>query len=171
MKFLLTAITKDGEQYKETLEANDRFAAYREVRTRGDRVVELKEQSDGTLAKFLFSGGALSGISLDEKVMFARNLAAMLEAGLTISRALSVVERQTSNRRLKEIVSLLSAAVKRGDTFSAALSGFEGIFSPLFVSMVHAGEESGKLAESLRVVAIQMQRASSLTKQIRGSLI
>ncbi len=95
----------------------------------------------------------------------------MLEAGLTSSRALAVMERQTKNTRLKSVIGALIADVKRGSTFSSALSKFTGVFSPLLVSMARAGEESGKLAGSLRVVATQMERASNLTKKIKGALI
>ncbi len=171
MKFRFSAVTKDGDTYEEVLEASDRFAAYRDIRARGDRVVELAEESKSGFWSLSFLSGLFSSISLDEKVVLARNLAAMLEAGLTVSRALSVMERQSKNARMKAVVSALIADVKRGTTFSSALSKFERVFSPLFVSMARAGEESGKLAESLRVVALQMERASNLTKKIRGALI
>ena len=114
---------------------------------------------------------ALNRVSSDEKVVLTRNLAAMLEAGLTTSRALAVMEKQSKNPRLKQVLSALIADVGRGDTLSSAFNKFPNVFSPLLISMVRAGEESGKLSESLRVVSTQMERANNLKKKIRGALM
>jgi type IV pilus assembly protein PilC len=169
--YKVTAVAADGEMYHEVVEAADRFAVYRDIRTRGDRVLELKEATRGTSFSLDWLTGILSSISLDEKVILTRNLAAMLDAGLTISRALGVMERQSKNRKLKSVLGSMIGEVKGGATFSSALTKFPNIFSSLLISMVKAGEESGKLAESLRVVSEQMQRTSNLTKKIRGALI
>src|SRR3989338_5554054 len=122
MQFKVTAVTKDGDTYQEAVEAPDRFAVYRDIRARGDRVIELEEKSLKNL--FSFSGllDSFGTISTDEKVILVRNIAAMLEAGLTTSRALSVMERQSKNKRLKAIIGVLIAEVKRGGTFSSALA-------------------------------------------------
>lgn len=169
--YKVTAVAADGEMYHEVVEAADRFAVYRDIRTRGDRVLELREATRGTSFSLDWLTGILSSISLDEKVILTRNLAAMLDAGLTISRALGVMERQSKNQKLKSVLGSMIGDVKGGATFSSALTKFPNIFSSLLISMVKAGEESGKLAESLRVVSEQMQRTSNLTKKIRGALI
>ncbi len=173
MKFRFSALTKDGDTYEEVLEAPDRFAVYRDIRERGDKIIELKEIARGwsLSAALSFVNNLFNSVSLDEKVVVARNLAAMLEAGLTTSRALSVMERQTKNPRLRSVLGALVSEVKRGSTFAGALEKFTDVFPPLLISMTKAGEESGKLAESLRVVAVQMERASNLTKKVRGALI
>ncbi len=171
MKFKVRAISKDNESYTEFIEAADRFQVYKDIRDRGDRVTDLEAASSG----FSFSLSSLEElfqrISLDEKVVLTRNLAAMIDAGLTVSRALSVMERQTKNPRLKKTIEALGADVNRGSAFSAALGKFPSVFSPLMISMTRAGEEAGKLAESLRVVGLQMERASNLTKKVKGALI
>ncbi|MEK9177244.1 MAG: type II secretion system F family protein, partial [Patescibacteria group bacterium] len=169
-KFRVIAVTKDEEKYNEVVDAPDRFAVYRDLRGRGDRIIELTEEG-----KRGFSLSALlelfESVPQDEKVILARNLAAMLEAGLTTSRALSVMERQSSSKRLKRVLGAVIADVRRGSPLSQSLQQFPSVFSQLMVSMVRAGEESGKLAESLRVVAEQMEKASNLTKRIRGALM
>ena len=171
MKFLLTALGKDGDTYSETIEAADRFAVYRDVRARGDRVVDLKEETFASVLSLSFLNNLLHSVSLDEKVVLTRNLAAMLEAGLTTSRALGVIDRQSKNPRLKSVMNAVSADVKRGATLSSGFARFPNVFPPLLVAMVRAGEESGKLADSLRVVSTQMENSSNLTKKIRGALI
>lgn len=164
-KFSVTAVTKDDEKYHEVVEAEDRFQIYRDIRSRGDRVIDVADESTrswfslGSLFSFLGS------VSLDEKVLLTRNIAAMLEAGLTTSRALGVMERQVTNKRLRSVLGSLIGEVKGGGTLSVALSKFPDVFPQLLVSMVKAGEESGKLAESLRVVSEQMQKMSALTKK------
>lgn len=170
-QFTVTAVTKDEEEYHEVVEAADRFQVYRDIRTRGDRVIDLEEKSNKNWLSLDAVTGLFGSISLDEKVVLTRNMAAMLEAGLTTSRALGVMERQTKNRRLKTVLGSLIGEVKGGGTLSTALSKFPDVFPALLVSMVKAGEESGKLADSLRVVSDQMLKMSALTKKIRGALI
>ncbi|MBX9765537.1 type II secretion system F family protein [Patescibacteria group bacterium] len=171
-KFKVSVVGKDGEKSQEVVEAVDRFAVYRDVRERGERVLEISEES--STSEYLspsFITALLNPVAMDDKVVLTRNLAAMLEAGLTTSRALSVMERQSKNPYLKSIIGSLIADVKRGSTLSSALAKFPNTFSSLMVSMTRAGEESGKMAESLRVVGTQMERASNLTKKIKGALI
>jgi type IV pilus assembly protein PilC len=170
-KFKVTAVSKGEEEYHEVVEAEDRFAVYRDIRARGDRVLTLEDMSTTSwysLDKLLSLVGS---VSLDEKVLLTRNMAAMLDAGLTTSRALGVMEKQTKNNRMKHHLGSLIGEVKAGGTLSTALAKFPDVFPQLLVSMVRAGEESGKLAESLRVVSVQMQKMSALTKKIRGAMI
>ncbi len=170
-KYHVSAVAKDNKPYEEIIEAPDRFDVYKQVRERGDHLTSLTEDQK----KSLFSLDSLSvifqGVNADEKVVLTRNLAAMLEAGLTTSRALSVMERQSKNPRLKLILKSITAEVGRGSPLSVAFSKFDNVFSPLLISMVRAGEESGKLSESLRVVSTQMEKTSTLKKKIRGALM
>lgn len=171
-KFKVSVAGKDGEKSQEVIEAVDRFAVYRDVRERGERVLEIEEET--STSQFLSSSfitSLLNPIALDDKVVLTRNLAAMLEAGLTTSRALSVMERQSKNPYFQSIIGSLIAEVKRGATLSSAFAKYPSVFSQLMISMTRAGEESGKLAESLRVVGTQMERASNLTKKVKGALI
>jgi type IV pilus assembly protein PilC len=169
--FHISAITKEGDTYAEVVESVDRFTVYREIRQRGDTLVSIKEEGRGIGTFFEMLNNVFAGISDDEKVVLTRNLAAMLEAGLTTSRALGVMEKQTKNKKLKSVLSSLANEVKRGGTFSAGLAKFKTIFPALLISMVKAGEESGKLAQALRVVSVQMDRANRLKKKIRGALL
>lgn len=170
-KYRVTAITNEGDTYTETIEAEDRFSVYRDYRNRGDRVLNLAEESSRKLFSLSFFRNIFEPVSQDEKVILVRNLAAMLEAGLTSSRALGVMERQTPSKRLKKIVGGVIADVRRGSTLSQSFGKYPDVFSSLLISMVRSGEESGKLSESLRVVAMQMERASALSKKIRGALM
>lgn len=169
-KFNITAVNASRESYHESIDAPDRFAVYRDIRERGDHIVALDEVKPKKFFSLDLSF-SFSGVSGDEKVIVTRNLAAMLEAGLTTSRALSVMEKQSKNKRLKSVLRAIVADVERGSPLSLALSKFTDVFSPLLISMVRAGEESGKLAEGLRVVSLQMEKASMLKKKIRGAML
>lgn len=171
MKFKVTAITQTGETYSDIIDGNDRFAVHHDIRERGDRVLELREIRANNLFSLDSILEIFHTISLDEKVIFVRNLATMLDAGLTISRSLEIAKRQTRNIHLQEILIEIITSVKKGETFSTALSAFPKVFTSLLVSMVRAGEESGKLTESLRVASIQMERASNLQKKVKSALI
>lgn len=171
MKFRVTVKKENGVEEKRVVSAPSRFAVYADVEKNGGMVVALEEGAGGLSLPSWANVQLTSGVKTEERIVFTKNLAAMLTAGLTLSRALSVIERQTSNKGLKKIVQDLEEEVKKGTSFYEALSRHKNIFSQLFISMTKAGEESGTLAESLRVVAKQMDRSFTLTRKIRGAMI
>jgi type II secretory pathway component PulF len=95
----------------------------------------------------------------------------MISAGLALSRALSVQERQAHNKKFKAIIKSLNTEINKGHSLSEALALYPKVFSSIFVSMVKAGEESGGLSEALRVVSIQIENSYRLTKKIQGAMI
>jgi type IV pilus assembly protein PilC len=110
-------------------------------------------------------------VSEYEKILFARNLGAMLAAGLPLARALSVMERQTRNQKLAGTLSEVTSSIRKGDALHAALAKFPRMFSKLFIAMVRAGEEGGDLPASLAVISEQMERMYNLKKKVRGALM
>lgn len=169
--FKYKAVNRDGQAYEATMEAPDRFVVYRKIKENGDNIIyanEVRSQLAVSLAKF---NTMFSRVKTHEKIIFARNLAAMIEAGLSVTRALAVMEKQTKNKKLKVILQELNEDISRGQSLSESMRQRKDTFSTLFVSMVKAGEESGNLAGSLKVVAIQMEKAYQLTKKVRGALM
>jgi type IV pilus assembly protein PilC len=165
---------KDGNKVTNTVTATDRFAVYSIARDLGHSVASIDEGSKLVIKKLLNIDRInyfLSRVKQDELVMVTRNLGSMLTAGLTVSRALSVIERQTKNPRLKGVTKRIVERINQGDQFNQALSEFPEVFDNLYVAMVKAGEESGSLAESLKTLAVQMERASNLKKKIKGAMI
>lgn len=168
-----TTIRKEGQPDEiRTIEADSRFAVYSLVRNEGGVVALIEEQSAfsfRSLARYNISIG--TGVKRIEIIQTAKNLSAMLSAGLSISRALSVIERQSSNKSLKVIATGLSDAVRKGASFHESLAAYPKVFPEIFVAMVRAGEESGSLSDSLTVVALQMERSEELIRKIRGAMI
>lgn len=174
MKFTYTGTTKDGKAIKETVDASDRFAVYDLARENGVVVTNVKEKGKFDLKELLKMekiNAFLTRVKQDELVLMTRNLGSMLTAGLPLSRALSVIERQSKNPRLKLIIRDVGDRVKKGDQFNEALSAHSKIFDDLYVAMVRAGEEGGGLAEALQLLSVQMERASNLRKKIKGAMI
>lgn len=170
-KFAYTAEKAGGEVYKGTAEARDRFELYGIVRQEGGKIISVEETGVGGWRSIAYWNSRLTRITEYEKILFARNLGAMLAAGLSLSRALSVIERQTKNAKLAGVVSSITSDVRRGETLHAALAKFPRVFPDLFAAMVRAGEEGGDLPQSLQVVSDQMERMYALKKKIRGAMI
>lgn len=173
-KFTYVGKNAEGAEVRETVEADDRFAVYEIAHTNGhtvDTVVDARSFDFNALMRLEWLNMLLSRIKQDEMVMLTRNLAAMLRAGLPLSRALSVSDRQSKNPKLKATLRTLNASLNTGKAFSEALGAFPTVFTRLYVAMVRAGEEGGKLAESLEILALQMERTSTLRKKVKGAMV
>lgn len=170
MKFTVMVRTADGKKEKRAIDAASRFEVYSAVESAGG-VVESISEGGGSMMPAWFNISIGGGIKTEEKITFTKNLSAMLIAGLTLSRALSVIERQATKKALIQVSQDLSAAVKKGSSFHEALAAHPKVFSELYIAMTRAGEESGTLADSLKAVAQQMERSHTLAKKIKGAMI
>lgn len=171
MKYRVTVRKEGVPNEVRTMEAPSRFAVYEQVQKEGGSVVELKERASRLdfLARLNISFG--TGIKRIEIIRVAKNLSAMLSAGLSISRALSVIERQSGNKHLKKVIVGLSESIKKGSSFHEALAEYPKVFPEIFIAMARAGEESGSLIDSLNTVALQMDRSEELVRKIKGAMI
>lgn len=170
--FIFKAKKPDGEIYSGEKDAADRFELYHMIKESGEEIVSVKERASRRVLLVLAPITAFLGrVKTIEKINFARNLGSMLEAGLALSRALFVLERQTHNNKLKKILSEIIEEIDRGANFSDALAKHSRVFPQVFISMVRAGEQSGTLADSLKVVAEQMDNSYALERRVRGALI
>ena len=173
-KFTYIGTNSAGDKVEQTVEAADRFAVYAVARTEGHTISSVSEASVFSPGRFLnldAINAKLSRVKGDELVMVTRNLGSMVTAGLTVSRALSVIERQTKNPKLKMVVTKMIARINKGDGFAESLKEFPDVFNDLYVAMVRAGEEGGNLATTLQTLAIQMDRTNTLKKKIKGAMI
>lgn len=172
MLFSYKAVKADGSEYESVAEAVDKFALFREVHAKGDTVVFAHEkvESKKSGASFSLSLGP-RGTKMADRIMFAKNLSAMLKAGLPLARALLVLERQMTSKAWKPIFPSLQGDLSKGVALSVALAKFPKTFAPVFVSMVAAGQESGSLADALLIVGGQLERAHQLSKKIKGAMM
>jgi type IV pilus assembly protein PilC len=171
--FIYKAKRLNGEVYKGEKDAKDRYDLYKLLRESDEDVLDVKEGNGGFsfLKKGNISLSFLKNVKTQEKINFARNLGSMITAGLALSRALNVMERQAKNGEMKRILIELQKSISEGKTLSQSMSSFKKVFSSLFISMVSAGEQSGSLAESLRIVGTQMDKTYSLQRRVRGAMM
>jgi len=169
--FTYKAIKKgEKESYEGKVEAKDRFDVYAIVRKEGAQILSVKEATTSSeyankITQFL------SRVSESSKIIFMRNLGAMIRAGLTVSRALTVMERQTKNPKFKGILGEMHKDIEEGGDLNSSMNKHLDVFSPLMVAMVKAGEESGSLADSCTIIAEQAERTYELKKKVRGAMI
>jgi len=171
MKFSVT-IQKEGvPNQTRTIEAASHFAVYDQIQKEGGVVVSITDNAGGFTPPSWFSISIGTEVKRAEIVRLTKNVSAMLSAGLPLARALSVIERQSSNKYLKKIAAGLSESIKKGSSFTEALAQYPKVFPEIFIAMARAGEESGSLANSLNVIALQMERSEELARKIRGAMI
>lgn len=172
MKFEVKVANQDGVIESKEMESVSKTALYEEIRSGGGKLISAKEKGEGTLTAIVNKiDGIIGSVKLQEKIIFARNVAAMLAAGLALSRAIAIMERQTRNQKFKKILASMNEEISKGGTFSSALAKYPDVFPMIFVSMVRAGEESGSLGNALQVIADQFEKNYLLQKKIRGAMI
>lgn len=173
-KFTYSGEDQEGNKVTQEVTADDRYAVYDIARQSGHRILNIDESNSSGVGKWLDMdkiNAKLSRVKADELVMVTRNLGSMLTAGLTVTRALSVIERQSTNPKLKKVIKEIIEKINNGGQFYEALKDSPEVFSDLYIAMIKSGEESGNLAESLKTLSVQMERASNLTKKIKGAMI
>lgn len=168
MQFKVRYKIESGEMAQKLFEADDRYSLYKNLKKENITPSEIIEEKKKIEINLPFFGRSLK---MHDKVIFARNLGSMLKAGLSLSRALQVIEKQAKSKKLKTIASTLNASVASGKTLNESLTKFPENFNNLFVSMVKAGEESGSLSEALTIVSSQMDKSYQLQRKVRGAMI
>lgn len=156
--------TTDGE-----LEAKDKFALFHAIKKDGITIVSAEEIKKGPLS-FSYSLPFIGGVKQHDKIVFAKNLSSMIQAGLPITRGLSIMERQ-SKGELKKILVSLNESLAKGMTLSDGMVMHPAMFDKLFISMVRAGEEAGNLAIALKNIGLQMEKSYQLSRKVRGALM
>lgn len=169
--FTFKAKNSDGEIYKGEKDVADRFELYKILRESNSEIIEYKERSSAKGIHLDMNIAFLSRVKMIEKINFARNLGLMLVSGLSLSRALAVIEKQSKSKFFKSILTEVMTEVNKGSTFSDALSMHPKVFPQIFSSMVHAGEQSGTLSESLKSIAGQMESSYNLERRVRGAMM
>src|SRR5918999_758827 len=160
------ALDKQGEIVQDKLEGSGEMAVAQELRQQGLMVIDVKEQSvaqKDILAPF-------KGIRLADLVVFSRQLATMINAGLPLVRALYILSEQTENPKLVDVVVAVRKDVEAGLSLAESLEKHPKVFSRLYVEMVKAGEIGGILDGVLLRVADQLEREQDLKRKIRSAM-
>jgi len=167
-EFAYDAINAQGLLTSGVISAPDVSTAREQLQSRGLLPSSLSERA---------AAGEDSMGSMFKKVkpkslqVFARQLATMIEAGVSVVAALVTLEEQTDDKYLKEVVGEVRADVESGMIFSRALARHPKVFSDLFVAMVAAGESSGTLDTVLDRVASQIEKETKLRRRVKGAMV
>ena len=112
-----------------------------------------------------------SKVKLDDLVIFSRQLATMIDAGIPLVKSLGILSDQIEHKNLKNIVQMVRRDIEAGTNFCDALAKHPAVFSDLFINMARAGEASGMLDEVLDRLASYLEKSSALARKIRSSLV
>jgi type IV pilus assembly protein PilC len=166
--FAYSAISIDGLETVGEIHAPDLEAAREQLRIRGLLAHSLRELpsagEDGLRTAF-------KTIKPRSMQVFSRQFATMIEAGLNIVAALVILEEQTDDRYLAEVIAELRADVEGGLLLSQAMARHPKVFDELYVSMVQAGEASGLLDQVLDRVAEQIEKATKIKRRVKGAMV
>lgn len=168
--FAYQARDEKGATKKGTLEAADQTAAATALSQKGMVVISISESA--AVKKKGGVGGAkkVAPIPETEMVMFTRQLATMIDAGLPLVQSLSALTEQTNNKAFKEVLQELTSIIETGEQLSTTLQKYPTVFDRLYVNMVRAGESGGALAEILDRLASYMESSSRLKKKVKSAM-
>src|SRR5205085_8070416 len=138
------------------------------LRTKGLVVVDIEERSNPDAADLL---GRFRRVKAEDLVIATRQLSTMVSSGMSLLRALYVIEEQTENAKLKETLVEVRKDVVAGLALSDALNKHPDVFNDLYVAMVAAGESGGILESTLQRVADQLEKDAALRRQIRAAMV
>lgn len=169
-KFNYKARDNSGKTTEGMIEAANKqqvFELLKKYNLLATQVVEKKESS------LPFKIPFLERIPFKEKVIFSRQLATMIDAGLSIVQSLKILAEQekVKNKKFAEIIEELAADIEGGLSFSASLKKHPKVFTPIYTSLVESGEASGNLDDVLNRIAEQMEADYDLKGKIRGAMM
>lgn len=155
-----------NKMVKATVQADSENAAAKLLIAQGFTPLDIKEVSeDGTFF------GRLSGrITTKDKIVFTRQLATLIGAGLPLSQSMHTVLEQTTNKRLQGVIEDIVASIEGGKTLTDSFAKHPEVFDKVFLALISAGEASGTLDDSLRRVAAQQEKDAATMSKIKGAL-
>jgi type IV pilus assembly protein PilC len=161
--FSYTAKDNQGLKLTGVLEAADQSEAIGILHKKGLIVIGVKEERAKRAAE--------GRVKLDELVVFSRQLATMVESGITLVQALHILSEQSENKVLSGVTLKIKEDIESGSSLHEAMAKHGKIFSNLYINMVKAGETSGMLDEILDRLASYLEKASALQRKVQSSLV
>ena len=157
--------TVSGREIRNSVDAATEQAAIAALLNRNMLVLSIQEK--------VGKQGRTSGgrVGLADLVIFTRQLATMIDAGLAMVQSLQALADQTTNKIMRDVIRDVCARVESGDSFSEALQKHPKAFSRLYVCMVAAGEQGGLLAEILSRLAVYLENTARLRKKVKSAMM
>ncbi len=169
-RYFYQAKSLEGKEESGSLIAKNERQLARALREKGYFLISTRAEREEKVAKLnIFE--KLMGVPFQEKLFFTRNLEVMARTGVPLPRAFVILAQQTKSKKFSEALKKISEKIIKGESISSALSSFPGIFSSLFQETLKVGEETGKLEDSLKVLAKEMEREYTLRSQVKTAMI
>lgn len=159
--------SKTGEKIKAEVQADSEVAAAKLIRESGLAPLEIVPKdaaNDNIISRFM------NKVKVKDRILFARQLSTLIDAGLPLVQSLRSVLEQTQSKPLKVVISRVIGDVESGQSFSAALSQHPKVFNQIFVNLVAAGETSGTLDKALERIAFQQEKDAEIMSKVRGAM-
>src|SRR5437016_3331255 len=166
--YAYSAINAEGIELAGEIHAPSPAAAREQLRVRGllaERLDELPARGEESVRT------AFKKVKPKSLQIFSRQFATMIDAGLNVVSSLVILEEQTHDQYLSEIIGELRADVEGGMLLSEAMARHPKIFSRLYVSMVEAGEAAGILDQVLDRVALQIEKDTQIRRRVKGAMM
>ena len=172
--FKYTGRNVNGSQVKGNMEAGNSAAVAEQLLSKNITPISIsaaaEKKSDGIAGKDVSELLGLSRVSLDELIIFSRQMYALMRSGVPILRAINGMEEASNSAPLKKALTDISKQLQGGYTLSSALNQHPDIFSSLFVSLIHVGENTGQLEESFLKLTEYLEREQATKKRIKTAL-
>jgi type IV pilus assembly protein PilC len=165
--YVFKAMDMTGAKATGEVDAETKQVVADQLKQRGLIVLDIADKHSSKEIKLSF----LERIKAEDLTIMTRQLSTMVSSGMTILRALYVLEAQTESKPLVEVLIKIRKDVEAGLPLSDALERHPKTFSPLYVAMARAGETGGVLEESLQRVADQLEKEDSLRRQIKSAMV
>ena len=168
-KFAYTAVNKTGKQIVGTGESISRQAMGDTLIKQGLRPVTIKtvNEKTGFQAKLKSFGNK---VKLKDLVIFSRQMATMVSAGVPLTRALSTMQVQSTNKYFQQVIGGISHDVEGGMALGDAFAKYPKVFSEIYINMIKAGEAGGILDDILKRLATQVETDASMRKKVKGAM-
>jgi len=164
--FEYTAKTKEGLPAKGLVEAETEHAAAKLLTSQGLMPISIRIKD----TKSIF-GRTSTKVRTKDKIIFTRQLATMINAGLPLTQSLRTVLEQTSSKQLKAVVAQVISSVEGGTSFADSLAKHPKVFNNIYIALVAAGETSGTLDKALERIAFQQEKDADTVSKVRGALV
>jgi type IV pilus assembly protein PilC len=168
--FEYRARDRSGGVHAGMMEGSSSAAVAGALREKGYVPLRIEEKRSSALDRQLSIPGFKKKVKPKEVAIFSRQLATMVNSGLTLIRSLSILEEQTDNPLLADIISQVRQQVEQGSSLSASLETHRGTFSHLYVSMIRAGEVGGALDETLDRLADTLESTVRLRSKVKSAM-
>lgn len=165
--YVFKAIDLSGGKARGEVEADSKQAVSDQLKARGLIVLDIADKHSSKEIELSF----LKRVKANDLAVFSRQLSTMISSGMSILRALYVLEEQTEDKFLKETIVAVRKDVEAGLSLSDAMVRHPKVFNPLFVAMTQAGETGGMLEDALMRVADQLQKDANLRRQIKSAMV